>query len=219
MMKRSRRRSITLKVSDCLEPFSAVAVVDEQPRQIEQPRHPRDDGNDVQRLDPAAAMLRRLASASAHQLHQPRHVLRRRLRHDAVAEVEDEAACRPAPSEFRRPAAPSPLRRPPAAADRGCPARPPCRASASAHELRAAWPCRSPRHRRPSPRHSPLPARPRPRGKPMIGTSGCCALSRCDHAPGRRHHPALELRRRQGSPPSCRKSAATSAPAATWPDR
>ena len=52
MMKRSRRCSITLKVSDCLEPFSAVAVIDEQPRQIEQPRHPRDDGDHVQRLQP-----------------------------------------------------------------------------------------------------------------------------------------------------------------------
>ena len=37
---------MTLKVSDSSEPGAPrVAVIDEQPRQIEQPRHPGDDGD------------------------------------------------------------------------------------------------------------------------------------------------------------------------------
>src|SRR5262249_51129417 len=32
--------------------FLGVGVVDEEPRQVHEPRHPRDDENHVQRLDP-----------------------------------------------------------------------------------------------------------------------------------------------------------------------
>ena len=49
MMMRSSRSSMTLKVSDGSEPFG-IGVIDEQPRQIKQPRHPRDDRHDVKAL-------------------------------------------------------------------------------------------------------------------------------------------------------------------------
>ena len=211
----SRRRSITLNVSDCLEPFSAVAVVDEQPRQIEQPRHPRDDGNDVQRLDPEqhhALPYRELvpygiqphpraaprrctvshASSSAHQLHEPGHVLRRRLRHDAVAEIEDEGLAGKCCSEFRQRAVPSPS--PPATSSSG--SRLPCttvrpeRASAMNPSGMAV--------------SQPTPSTPglggiarclhaRAPRKPDDGHIGMQRLEPCDHGFGRRHHPALEL--------------------------
>ena len=46
MIALSSRRSITLNVSDCAEPGSALGVIDEQARQIEHARHPGDDGDD-----------------------------------------------------------------------------------------------------------------------------------------------------------------------------
>jgi hypothetical protein len=92
-------------------------MIDEQPRQIEQPRHPGDDGDDVEGFDveeehhltgaPRATVqawtagtspvMIKTISASAkfglalfHELDKPGHMLGRSLRHDAMAEIEHE---------------------------------------------------------------------------------------------------------------------------------
>ena len=52
MMPRSSRRSMISNIAARSRAGRRVRVIDEEPRQIEQPRHPGDDRDDMQRLDP-----------------------------------------------------------------------------------------------------------------------------------------------------------------------
>ena len=64
MMKRSRRRSIILKVSRLFGAGCSARVIDEQPRQIEHAGHPGDDRDDVQGFDPEVQVLQLPAHAA-----------------------------------------------------------------------------------------------------------------------------------------------------------
>ena len=69
-------------------------MIYEQPRQIEQPRHPGHDGNDVEGFDIGKQHVgcQGLSGAILHEAHEPLDILDRRLGADAVAEIEDERA-------------------------------------------------------------------------------------------------------------------------------
>ena len=68
----SRRRSMTLKVSEASDPTGNVGVVDQQSRQIPHSRHPGGERHDMQRFEPQGSIHRRPARAAERGMGQLR---------------------------------------------------------------------------------------------------------------------------------------------------